>query len=160
MDISLDVILAILGLGGYVFAGIFAFRGQWDKKTKEKQEEDRKLSDNLIQRLQQTVDQQVKDMDEMKRQMASQRDEIKHFQGRNAVLEELFKGRDPAMQNFLKDAPNLMDIARENNGLARENMQGLKKLEDTLAKFVNTLQPLLIHLEIAKNDTDGTDKVV
>jgi outer membrane murein-binding lipoprotein Lpp len=161
-----DLLLGAVAVSGYVIAGVFALRGQWDTAAKQKRSEADELSDKLIERLQQTVDQQSKDLENMRvamekhtsernKEVQTLRDDLKHLQGRNGVLEDLFRGRDPAMQAFLKDAPTLMEIARENNGLARETGQGLQKLEATLSRFVDNLSPLLIHLELKKPETAG-----
>lgn len=155
-----------LGIGGYFVVGLFVFLGYFKRSTDDRRSEADKLADGLITRLQQTVDQQAKDMTALQEQMNKhtvQRDaEIKdlrgkvdHLTGRNGVLEDLFKGRDPAMQTFLKEAPTLITIARENNGLAKEMADGLGSLENTLMKFVDTLQPLLIHLELKKSQIVG-----
>lgn len=160
--IDIGTILSILGFAGYVVAGIFAFRGQWDTASKTKQSEERQLSDDLIKRLQQTVDQQAKDLEKMRDDMKEHtrvrdlevkdlRDKVKHLEGRNGVLEDLFRGRDPAMQTFLRDAPKLIEIAHANNALAKENSDALTHLTTTIASFVDTLQPLLLKLEVKKN---------
>lgn len=158
--------LTVLGFGGYALVGLLAILGYFKKGSDDRRSEETKLADGLITRLQQTVDQNAKDMLKMQADMEKHTkdrdeqirklsDDLKHMQGRNSVLEDLFKGRDPAMQAFLKDAPSLIGIARENNGLAKEMAQGLGSLESTLAKFVDTLQPILIHFELKKPATAG-----
>lgn len=156
-----EILLGAVALSGYVVAGVFAFRGQWDAASKQKREEADKLADGLITRLQQTVEQQSKDLETMKGEMDRHtkernaevqqlRDDLKHLQGRNSVLEDLFKGRDPAMQSFFKDAPKLFDMAETNHGLINETNAEIKNLAQTLAKFVDAIQPVLIHAELMK----------
>lgn len=154
-------IVAILEIAGFAVMGILVFTGAFSGKTRERRTEADDLSDKLITRLQQTVDQQAKDLDKMREDMNEHtkardaevkelRDQLKHLQGRNGVLEDLFKGRDPQMQMFLKDAPELMTIARANNSLAKENSEAITHLTQKLAQFIDTLQPLLIHFELKK----------
>lgn len=157
--------IAILGFGGYAIVGALVVLGFFKKDDSRRTESD-SIADTLINRLQQTVEQQTKDIARMQfdmdrhtkdrdEQIRKLSDELQHMKGRNSVLEDLFKGRDPAMQAFLKDAPALFDVAKENNGLAREMAQGLGSLEGTLSRFIETLQPILIHLEINKTPKTG-----
>lgn len=145
--------LEVLGLGGYAVVGFLAVFGYFKKDDGRRKESD-DLADTLIERLQQTVNQQTKDLAKMQvdmehhtkdrdEQIRKLSDDLKHMQGRNSILEDLFKGRDPGMQDFLKNAPELLSTTRETS-------VGLQNLEATLRHFVDTLQPLLIHLEIKK----------
>lgn len=143
-------LIGLLAVVGWTIAGFFVVMGIFGSKNSERRRESDVLADGLIQRLKETVEQQSKDIAELQTQMVNQQAELNHVKGRNAVLEDLFKGRDPSMQQFLSDAPTLMEIARENNGLAKEMGNGLSKLEGTLARFIDTLQPALIHAELAK----------
>lgn len=144
--------LTVLGLGGYAVFGVMTFTGFFKKDDSRRKESDT-IADTLISRLQAQVTQMQKDMDEhavmRDTEIKTLRSQVDHLSGRNSVLEDLFKGRDPAMQVFFKDAPKLFDIAHENNGLAKENAQAIQNLTGTMAKFVDTLQPLLIHLELS-----------
>lgn len=151
--------MSILGIGGYFIVGLFVFLGLFKKNKDERAKQADNIADTLIARLQERVKQLEEDMAEHTKmrddQIQKLQSTVDHLTGRNAVLEELFKGRDPAMQTFLKEAPTLITIARENNGLAKEVSQGLTSLENTLMKFVDTLQPLLIHLELKKPEIAG-----
>ena len=135
---------------GWVLAGAFALLGMFNSKQRERRRDDDITAANLINTLKTTVDIQEKaiakmrtDMEEHTRQrdveIKELRDKVHNLSGRNGVLEDLFKGRDPGMQNFLKEAPMLMDIARENNGLAKETSKALVNLTNTIEHLVSRL---------------------
>ena len=85
------------------------------------------------------MDQQSRDIELLKTQMIEQKSQLDHFKGRNAVLEELFKGRDPQMQAFLKDAPTLMEIAQSNNQLAKATNESVGSLADAVRELVERI---------------------
>ena len=68
-------------------------------------------------------------------EMKQMRDSLNHLQGRNAVLEELFKGRDPQMQNFLKDAPQLIQLAKANS-------EAIEHLTNKISEFLEAMKIL------------------
>lgn len=140
----------IFTLGGWAVAGVFIIIGFFGQSSKLRREEADKLADGLIQRLNQTVEQQTKDIAKMQADMEAHTksrdeeirklsDDLKHMQGRNAVLEELFKGRDPQMQAFLKDAPMLMEIAQSNNQLAKATNESVGSLADAVRELVERI---------------------
>ncbi|MDE2022414.1 MAG: hypothetical protein KGI71_05900 [Patescibacteria group bacterium] len=129
----------ILTISGWAVAGFFVFLGFFGGGSKARREEAEKLADGLIQRLNQTVDQQGKDIEMLKTQLIDHKSQIDHFKGRNAVLEELFKGRDPQMQAFLKDAPHLMEIAQSNNELANSTNKAVGSLADAVRELVERI---------------------
>lgn len=159
----LQNLFSVIGLSGYALVGFFAMMGYFKKNiVDERQNEADKVGDVLINRLKDTVDQQEKTITKMlsdmkehtekrDKEMSLMRDDLHKMKGRNELLEELFKGRDPAMQDFLKNAPMLVQIVKENNGLAKDSSEALTHLTDTIASFVNSLQPILIHLELSKS---------
>lgn len=139
--------LTILALGGYVLAGVFAFGGLMDRQSKSRNKESDDLADTLINRLKQTVEQQTKDIEKMDQNFKTQsikRDseimklqtDLSHLQGRNAVLEDLFKGRDPAMQAFLKEAPDMIAGVRENNQLVKGTVTAVKEMAEAVKSLV------------------------
>jgi ABC-type transporter Mla subunit MlaD len=147
MTFDLGTILSMLGLAGYVIAGVFAFRGQWDKSSKNKDAEADALSDKLIQRLQQTVDQSEKSVATLSAKLEQTTKELHQMQGRNQVLESLFNGSENSIMAFLKQAPVLVKMTGESNQLAKDTSASIDHLASTFAKFIDNLQPILIHIE-------------
>ena len=135
--------VGILAIVGWGVTGFLVVTGIFGSKYTDRRKESDRLADDLINRLKETVEQQSKDIAELKTQMSTQRAELDHVKGRNSVLEDLFKGRDPGMQQFLKDAPMLMEIAHANNALAKENSEAVSHLTDTLSTFFERLEPML-----------------
>ena len=80
------------------------------------------------------------------------RTRVDHLTGRNSMLEDLFKGRDPLMQDFYKKAPKMIEAVNKNG-------EDLRKLEQTLRKFVDTITPVLMHIELAKGKKKAAKKV-
>ena len=130
---------------GWIIAGALALAGVFNAKFRERRRESDETATNLINNLRTTVEVQEKsiakmqhDMDEHTKQrdieIKDLRDKVHNLSGRNSVLEDLFKGRDPAMQLFLKDAPNLMTIARQNNILISEQNDLAVKNNDLAVK--------------------------
>ena len=132
-------IVGLLAVAGWIIAGIFVFVGIFGKGYGERRRESDELADGLIKRLKETVDQQSRDIELLKTQMIEQKSQLDHFKGRNAVLEELFKGRDPQMQAFLKDAPTLMEIAQSNNQLAKATNESVGSLADAVRELVERI---------------------
>lgn len=147
MHLDINTVLSLLGLGGYIIGGVFALRGQWDKASKAKDAQADELGDKLIQRLQQTVDQYGKDNAALAQKLDQTTKELHQMQGRNQVLEELFNGSESSIMAFLKQAPKLMQIADENNNLAKDTNTAIEHMAATFAKFIDNLQPILIHIE-------------
>lgn len=135
--------VGVLAIVGWGVTGFLVVTGIFGSKYTDRRKESDRLADDLINRLKETVEQQSKDIAELKTQMSTQRAELDHVKGRNSVLEDLFKGRDPGMQQFLKDAPMLMEIAHANNALAKENSEAVSHLTDTLSTFFERLEPML-----------------
>lgn len=140
----------ILTISGWAVAGIFVIIGFFGQGNKTRKEESDKLADGLINRLQQTVEQQTKDIFKMQQDMVENTknrdeeirklsDDLKHMQGRNAVLEDLFKGRDPAMQVFLKDAPHLFEITEQNNNFAKVTHDAITELAKAMKDLVERI---------------------
>ena len=147
---NITIILSHLNLAGWVVAGGFGLYGIFNKKQRERRIDDDQTASNLITNLKTSLDIQEKTITKMQSDMemhSKARDvqikelseKVHNLTGRNGILEDLFKGRDPAMQNFLKDAPILMTIAHENNGLAKETSGALVNLTQTIQSLVERL---------------------
>lgn len=128
--------LTLLGFGGYALVGIFAVLGYFNGTVSSRRKESDSLADGLISRLKETVDQQQKTMDATNVRLDQTTKELHQMQGRNGMLEELFKGRDPAMQTFLQAAPRLIEIANENNVLAKATSTSVAAMADALTGFM------------------------
>lgn len=133
---------------GWVIAGVLAVVGYFNIKTKDRQKESDGLADTLIKRLQQTVDSQTEDLKRMQVELdtrTNQRDQeivtlqhdLSHLQGRNGLLEELFKGRDPSMDTFFKkDGPQILSMTQANTA-------SIEILVQSINNLIHTLTPLL-----------------
>lgn len=141
----------LLGFAGYILLGVFAFVGYFKKDTSALVEEADQVRQKLISSLKDTVDQQDRTLKKMQEDMEKHtekrdlevkdlRDKLHNLTGRNAVLEDLFKGRDPAMQSFLKDAPTLITIAHENNQLGKSTAESVKRMADALASLMQHIE--------------------
>lgn len=150
MDFFTGAFATLITLGGYAMAAILFIVAQFDKARREREQADDATASRLITNLKTTTELQEKEMERMRGEMAShkkERDEeikgltekVNHMGGRNAVLEDLFKGRDPAMQVFLKDAPTLIALTKETNELAKGGNKSLDALTATLTRFVEAL---------------------
>jgi uncharacterized protein YPO0396 len=140
-------VTTLVTLGGWLAAGGLAVFGLFNMTARQRRKESDDLADGLIKRLQQTVDQQAADLkrmqDEMTKHTQMRDSEIKelsgkvsHLQGRNSVLEDILKGRDPLQSEFFKASPKLFEIATENNRLAKETSEAISELVDAIEKIL------------------------
>lgn len=147
--------LNILGLGGYVIAGILAFLGIFNVQLNSRRKENEALTNELITKLDRKVKDQAEEIElvrqqtkdhaiERDNQIRALQDDIKTLSGKNELLENLFKGRDPIMQTVFKEAPEIFAIARENNIYSKANNVALTELTQTIKDFIATLRDNLI----------------
>lgn len=141
----------ILTIGGYLLAGIVALFGYMNPMWRQRHTEADEVSDRLVNNLKLTVEAQEKSMEKMQKEMAEhsrRRDaEIKELnqkvhelQGRNGVLEDLFKGRDPSMKAFFEEAPQILVIAKENNELVKNTNLQVGNLAQAIEGLVKELK--------------------
>ena len=146
-------ITLILTMGGWIIAGVLGIVGFFDRGKRERRKEDDDVASNLIKNLQVTADVQEKKIIKMQEEMEAHgkerdkevqalREELKHLSGRNSMLEDLFKGRDPQMQAFLKDVPILMEITKKDHELIEQGSQALTVLVETMTKFLESYKPV------------------
>lgn len=142
-------ITIILTIGGWIIAGVLAVVGVFNKQSRERRREDEDVASNLIKNLQTTVEVQEKTIAKMQEtmekhtkerneEMQKLRDQMTHISGRNSMLEDLFKGRDPQMQAFLKEAPMLVEIIKADHELIEENTKMLTALGSAMSKFADS----------------------
>lgn len=141
---------ALATAAGWILAGILAVIGVLDRATRQRRKEDDETASNLIQNLKTKTELQEKEIETLRNKEVSQGKEIAHLQGQLKMLSEIMQGRDPAMQSFLKDAPVLMTIARENNGLAKESSEAITRLADTMTDFIAAMHPIVMHIQEKK----------
>lgn len=141
---NIQNITTVASVLAIAIVGALYFFGWLGGKENDRRKEADDVADTLINRLKEQVSQMATDMAEHTRSRDAEikdlRTRVDHLTGRNSMLEDLFKGRDPLMQDFYKKAPKLIESVAKNG-------EDLRKLEQTLAKFVDTLQPVLIHIE-------------
>jgi len=123
----------LLTLGGWVIAGVLAFVGILDRATRQRRKEDDNTASNLIQNLKTTTELQEKEIVTLRSKEVEQGKEIAHMQGQMKVLSEILQGRDPDMQAHME--------------LGKHNAEVLALLAQTMNTFIETLQPIIIHLE-------------
>lgn len=136
-------------IGGWIIAGTLGLVGLFDRGKRERRKEDDQVASNLIKNLQTTSDLQEKKITKMQEDMAAHskerdkevqtlREELKHLTGRNSMLEDLFKGRDPQMQAFLKDAPLLIELAKKDHELIEQSSAAVTTLVEAMSKLILT----------------------
>ncbi len=135
MDLSTSL-LPLLNLAGWIVAGAIGVFGVFNGQWRQRRAEDDSTATNLINNLRTTTELQEKEIVALRAKEVEQGREIAHLQGQVKILSEVMQGRDPAMQKFLTDAPTLMTIAKENNGLAKETAHALNGLADAITAFV------------------------
>lgn len=139
----IEAIVAFGELAGFAFMGLFAFTGIFSSKQSERRTESDDLADGLINRLKQTVDQQTIDMQTMSKRIDDQQKEIHTLQGKNEAYLQIITLRDPEVAKVFAEAPGIHVIIRDTNKLAKDNLEALKNLTETMEKFINNLPPLM-----------------
>lgn len=134
--------ITLLGFGGYAVVGALVILGyfrQDDGRLKASEE----LASNLINRLQQTVEQNSKDMTAMSKRMDDQQKEIHLLQGKNEAYLQIITLRDPDVAKVFDEAPEIYKIARETHEYAKAQADALKKLTDTMEEFLNRMPAVM-----------------
>lgn len=97
---------------GIIIAGIFAFMGQWDKRSKEKQEAQDKGEDRLITILEKTVKELETKVNKQSADIETLGKRITELEEENKTLVKVLQGRDEQTQKFYEkgfEAMNKMD---------------------------------------------------
>lgn len=123
---------AIATAAGWILAGILAVIGVFDRATRQQRKDDDDTASNLIQNLKTTTELQEKEITTLRAKEVEQGKEIAHLQGQMKVLSEILQGRDPDMQEHIE--------------LGRNNAEVLANLAQTMSTFIETLQPVLVHI--------------
>ncbi len=126
-----------------VVAGIFVILGLFGMGTRQRRQENDGLADSLISRLQKTVDQNAKDMQAMSARIDDQQKEIHVLQGKNEAYLQIITLRDPATAKVFDEAPEIYKIARETHEFAKQQVEALKALTNTMEKFINNLPSVM-----------------
>ena len=119
------VIVGILGAAWYAFFGA--------KNNQEAQGQ--AVSRNLIDNLQTSLD-----LTNVKLETTTK--ELHQMQGRNSVLEDLFKGNEGSIISTLKMIPELVASIRDSNAIAKSNADSVAKMATGIAELVGALAPL------------------
>lgn len=106
--------------GGYVIAGILVVLGMFGMQVRARRAENDNVTQNLIDNYKATVEEQDKKLKASMEREIQQGKDLAHLQGQVKILSEILQGRDPAMQKFLAEAPELARVATENNRIAKE----------------------------------------
>lgn len=141
----------IINFGGYLIAAGLAVFSLFNSQWKQRQKDVDSTATNLINNLKTTVDIQEKTIAKIQKENSEhivKRDaelkdlsaKLHELSGRNKVLEDLFKGRDPAMKAFFEDAPVILQIAKENNKLATDNSKAIHDLTEQIMGLVEVLK--------------------
>lgn len=128
---------AIATAAGWILAGILAVIGVFDRATRQQRKDDDDTASNLIQNLKTTTELQEKEITTLRAKEVEQGKEIAHLQGQMKVLSEILQGRDPDMQEHIE--------------LGRNNAEVLANLAQTMSTFIETLQPVLVHIGETKS---------
>lgn len=128
LDIA-AVIAAAAGAAWYAF---------FNSRNNQRAADD-SVSSNLIQNLKTTSDMQEKMIGTLTTKLDQTTKELHVMQGRNTVLEELFNGSENSILSFLKQAPELITIAKENHDLSKKNADDIAALTASIGKLVVAL---------------------
>lgn len=142
-------------MGGWIIAGVLAVVGVFNKQSRERRKEDESVASNLIKNLQTTAEIQQKEIEKMKedasahskerdKEVQALREDLKHLGGRNSMLEDLFKGRDPQMQAFLSEVPLLMEITKKDHELIEQGSKSLTVLVEAMTQFLESHTPIKV----------------
>lgn len=143
-------ISGLLEFGGWVVAGIFVLLGMFGVSSKARRDENDSLTQNLITNLTTTVETQKVDIAslrsamtqhtvERQAQITTLTNKITHLEGRNSLLEDLFKGRDPDMQQAVKRSPQMFAMIEETNKLVKDGQLALTSLTKTIEDLVKKM---------------------
>lgn len=130
---------AFFTIGGWVVAGIFVVLGFFGRGEASRRAENDKLADSVISRQKEDNEQKGKQIAALTIDLEQTKKDLHQLQGRNTLLEELFKGRDPAMQTFLATAPRLIQIAEDNNNLAKATNASVGQMATALTELMTRL---------------------
>jgi chromosome segregation ATPase len=134
-----QTVVALLELGVIAIGGFFIFTGAIGGKAKEIHGESDNIQQTLINNYRTLIDDQNKRIADLSAKEIAAGREISHLQGQVKTLEAILQGKDPAMQDFLKAAPRLLEVAEENNQLGRTTNASVAKLADAVTELVHTL---------------------
>ncbi len=129
----------IVGSGGYIIAGVLVVLGMFGMGARDRRSESDKVASDLINNLKLTVEQLEKANVAMTARLDQTTKELHLMQGRNEMLERLFNGAEGSILSFLKQAPSLVEMIKDNNALSHQNNAALTTLTDTMEKFLNKL---------------------
>lgn len=121
-------ITEIITFGGYVIAVGFGVASLWNRQTKERNAESDRVASELIENLQRTSNLQKEELLALRSKEIDQGKEIAHLQGQVKVLSDLFQGRDPAMIQFFKEAPDLIVSTRANSNAVSDLTKAITEL--------------------------------
>lgn len=161
----MSTFLSIMAVFGWIIAGGLSTFGILDSQKRSRREDEDKVAQNLITNLKLTTEEQDKTIKKMQADIAQHTKErdvemkelaalVNHLQGRNSILEELFKGRNPKLDEFFKEAPSIFEITKENNEMSKSMQQSMKILTETMSDFLIKVE-LLIPKVILQNKNNG-----
>lgn len=136
--------------GGYVIAGMLMILGMFGMQVRQRRDDGEKLTQNLISNYRLTVEQQEQKIKDLNEKEVAQGKEIAHLQGQVKVLTDILQGRDPEQMAVFRDLPQAIVVAKDSNAQSHKNGAAIERLTETFEKFINTLQPILMHIEAAQ----------
>lgn len=136
---SAETLGILAGVAGWLVAGVFTFIGLFSTQSKANRVDDDSVASNLINNLKLTVDQLKEDKDAMSTKLDNTTKELHQMQGRNSVLEGLFNGSENSILAFLKQAPEIMNFAHENNTLAKSNLEAVTSLTASIDNLIKSM---------------------
>jgi len=133
-----------LTFGGYVIAGGFAVSGFFNRQQRSRRADNDLTATNLINNLKTTTEVQEKEIDLLRAKEIDQGKQIANMQGQIKVLSDILQGRDPAMQKFLSDAPEVARLAAENILIAKNTASIVADLaEKRMTELTNSINNLV-----------------
>lgn len=155
---TIGAVANLVGIFGYLVGGFFVFFYFWNKTDSARRKENDRIAAELIRNLEKKVEQMEADMaahtlardeeiSELTEKLTAQQREIHLLQGQNEAYLKILTLRDPTAQKVFEEAPEVFKIAKENNKISTGNSLAIEGLTKTIARFIDTLQPVLQHIE-------------
>jgi len=131
----------IVMFGGYIIAGVLVVLGMFGMQVRQRRGESDTVASTLINNLQASLKLTEDNLKTTMGRLDTTTKELHQMQGRNTVLEQLFNGSEGSILSFLKQAPELMRVAKENHEISQTNAAELKQLTTSINLLVTALTP-------------------
>lgn len=127
--------------GGWVIAVSFGLFEIYSNRNRQLRRDNDETAKNLIDNLTKTVELQKEQLEQMQSAEIERGKQIASLQGQVQTLSEILQGRDPKMQTFLQQVPELCEIVGQNREIALNNGKAVKDLTEAITSLVVQITP-------------------